>query len=543
MPDIPLSRVCIALVVLYGVYKFLRIGSRHPKMPPGPPTVPLLGNLHQIPATGLYKQFKEWSLEYGGVYSLKFGPRNVIVLCDKKAVHDLWDKKGLVYAERPKNYVADIITSGDSIVFASNTVETREKRRIATHNFSPRILDEKAAIVQDAEVTVLLHQLLTDPKNFYNHIKRTTSSISCILIYGQRGPTFENFWGHAVYDALNLFGEALEPGANPPVDEYPFLKLVPERFAFWKRRARTAGKSMHAIWTKARRLVDERRARGDHRISLADRLLDEYSEKGFPMSQHALDQLFGELVEGGAETTSSSMLTMTLALAKNPWVQQKAKEQLDEVCGNQRMPEWADFAKLPYINSIVKEGMRWRPAVATGLPRRTAEDDWYEGMFIPKDSTVFLPIWAVHHSERDGYDDPFTFNPDRYINHHKLANDYAGSADFKNRDKFPSSCNWHLLTFAEHHYAYGAGRRMCPGVHLAERNQWRIVAKLIWAFEIQEPVDANGRTISLDPEDYQTGLLHAPNPFEVVFKPRSKAHVEIIKRNYESALKDLAPFE
>jgi cytochrome P450 len=182
-------------------------------------------------------------------------------------------------------------------------------------------------------------------------------------------------------------------------------------------------------------------------------------------------------------------------------------------------------------------------SVATGLPRRTAEDDWYEGMFIPKDSTVFLPIWAVHHSERDGYDDPFTFNPDRYINHHKLANDYAGSADFKNRDKFPASCTWRLLTFAEHHYAYGAGRRMCPGVHLAERNQWRIVAKLIWAFEIQEPVDANGRTISLDPEDYQTGLLHAPNPFEVVFKPRSKAHVEIIKRSYESALKDLAPFE
>jgi hypothetical protein len=81
-------------------------------------------------------RFKDWSEEYGGVFSLKFGPRNVIVLCDKKAVHDLWDKKGLVYAERPRNYVADIITSGDSIVFASNTVETREKRRIATHNFS-----------------------------------------------------------------------------------------------------------------------------------------------------------------------------------------------------------------------------------------------------------------------------------------------------------------------------------------------------------------------------------------------------------------------
>ncbi|TVY37467.1 Cytochrome P450 monooxygenase [Lachnellula occidentalis] len=507
MYDFTLVHAGVTLVVIIGIYKLLQIGRRDSRMPPGPPTLPILGNLHQVPITGLYKQFKTWSLEYGGVYSLKFGPSNVIILCNKKAIHELWDKKGLVYAERPKNYVADIITSGDSIVFAPNTVETREKRRIATHNFSPRILDEKAAVVQDAEVTVLMHQLLTDPDNFYNHVKRTTSSISCILIYGQRGPTYENFWGHAVYDALDLFGEALEPGANPPVDEYPFLKLIPERFAFWKRRAYNAGNAMHDIWTKARVLVEERRALGDHRVSLADKLMDEYKEKGMPMTQHALDQLFGELVEGGAETTSSSMLTMILALAKNPWVQEKAKKELDEVCGGDRMPEWADFNRLPYINSIVKEGMRWRPAVATGIPRRTASDDWYEGMFIPKGSTVFLPIWAVHHMETEGYDSPFTFNPDRYINHHKLANDYAGS------------------------------------VHLAERNQWRIVAKLIWAFEIKEPVDSNGKTISLDADDYTTGLLHAPNPYKVIFKPRSPAHIATITREIEHSLESLAPFE
>lgn len=75
-------------------------------------------------------RFQEWGEEYGGVYSLKFGSGNFIILYEKKAIHDLMDKKGLLYAERPKNYVADIITSGDSIVFAPNTVLTREKRRI-----------------------------------------------------------------------------------------------------------------------------------------------------------------------------------------------------------------------------------------------------------------------------------------------------------------------------------------------------------------------------------------------------------------------------
>jgi cytochrome P450 len=149
--------------------------------------------------------------------------------------------------------------------------------------------------------------------------------------------------------------------------------------------------------------------------------------------------------------------------------------------------------------------------------------------------------------ETEGYENPFSFNPDRYINHHKLANDYAGSADYNMRDKFIPiplhQCTCKADNFA-HHYGYGAGRRMCPGVHLAERNQWRIVSKLIWAFKIEEPVDPKtGKAISLDPEDYSSGLLHCPNPYKVIFKPRSKAHIATIIREMEQATKDLAPFE
>jgi cytochrome P450 len=70
-----------------------------------------------------------------------------------------------------------------------------------------------------------------------------------------------------------------------------------------------------------------------------------------------------------------------------------------------------------------------------GIPHRVAQDDWYEGMLIPKDSTIFIPVWALNHSEKGGFEDPYSFKPERYINHPKLANDYAGSADYNNRDK------------------------------------------------------------------------------------------------------------
>lgn len=76
---------------------------------------------------------------------------------------------------------------------------------------------------------------------------------------------------------------------------------------------------------------------------------------------------------------------------------------------------------------------------------KMVEDDEYEGMLIPKDATIIVPVWALHHS--DEYEDDESFIPERYLKHTKLANDYAGSSDWENRD----------------HYGYGAGRRVCPG--------------------------------------------------------------------------------
>jgi hypothetical protein len=53
----PVPLAAIVATVLVGLYRLLQVGSRDPRMPKGPKTIPILGNLHQIPVTGLFRQY------------------------------------------------------------------------------------------------------------------------------------------------------------------------------------------------------------------------------------------------------------------------------------------------------------------------------------------------------------------------------------------------------------------------------------------------------------------------------------------------------
>ena len=90
----------------------------------------------------------------------------------------------------------------------------------------------------------------------------------------------------------------------------------------------------------------------------------------------------------GAETTSRVMVWWMLAMVAYPDVQQRAQEELDSVVGRTRIPTFSDLPHLPYIRAMVKEALRWRPVAPFAIPHVSTEDDWYNGMFIPKGSMV-----------------------------------------------------------------------------------------------------------------------------------------------------------
>ena len=116
------------------------------------------------------------------------------------------------------------------------------------------------------------------------------------------------------------------------------------------------------LWKQAREHIEARRNQGDKRESLMDELLDNDSANLDPAFQGTkLANFVGALMQAAAETSALTMRTSILFLATHTWVQEKAQKELDQVCGTERMPTFADFKNLPYINCIMKEGLRIRP--------------------------------------------------------------------------------------------------------------------------------------------------------------------------------------
>lgn len=148
----------------------------------------------------------------------------------------LYDKRGAKYSSRPPNHIGnEIICPNEThILLVPYGEGWRLLRKAAQRSLNGKFVGD-ALPIQNAEATRTMHQLLHSPENYYSHIRRYSTAFTLSSVFGQRGPgTFESPKVQALYHAQDQFTAILEPGATPPMDEFPLLKYVPAMFARWK---------------------------------------------------------------------------------------------------------------------------------------------------------------------------------------------------------------------------------------------------------------------------------------------------------------------
>ncbi|KAA1473594.1 cytochrome P450 [Dentipellis sp. KUC8613] len=520
----------MAFVVLFSAVGLLfllilrarKIGRREPGLPPGPPTVPILGNLHQFPRENVHLRLTEWARAYGGIISLKISSGTVIVLSNPRVVQDLMEARSSTTANRPASHFGDLVTGGKSLVIMKHDSAWRRSRRIASEMLTKSAC-AKHLPIQHAEATQVMWDLLKEPDRFFDHINRYSNSVITSILAGVRSPRASSASVVGFYNVIHKWTALMEPGAHPPVDLFPILKHVPERWASWKSLCREIRALQRAVYFGLLDRCETRIANEKQNGSFLEDVLEHLDSYG--IDREIAGYLCGTLLEGGSETTATFVLNFILFMVNYPLVQAKAQEEVDRIIGADRTPVVDDFEHLPYVQALVKELFRIRPPVQMGVPHSSTADETVHGYVVPKDSVLIVNLWAIGH-DPSAFDDPESFDPERFLK--SEFGTKPGADDYGRR----------------HDLAFGFGRRLCVGMRLAEASLALNIMNLLWAFDFLPAIDpATKQPVKPSLDNYTKGVTLTPLPFTCNIHPRNSERVKLVEENFAEARSVFEQFE
>ena len=119
------------------------------------------------------------------------------------------------------------------------------------------------------------------------------------------------------------------------------------------------------------------------------------------------------------------------------------------------------------------------------------------------------------------YSSPQSFTPDRHLNTSEPS--LAPSPAAATIDNDPENVARSLTL---DHFSFGAGRRICQGMHVASRSMFLAIARMLWAFDIlPDPSEAPVKI-----HEFTQALVVQPLPFRADFRPRSEESAEVVRR-------------
>ncbi|CAE6435169.1 unnamed protein product [Rhizoctonia solani] len=386
-------------------------GSRHKDMPPGPPPLPIVGNMHQLKPNNIFMQLCDLNKKYGPIASLKIGSSNMIVIVgDGAVIRELFDKRGTIYSNRPPEISSEIAGGGDHALWERDTNKWRIARKQMVQHY-PRASKNCYAELQEAESVQLLYDFLHSPEHRMHHPMRYATSVVTCLNYGVRCATYDDPVVCEIVDILNRLTMINIPGTKPPVEQFPWMYLPGFITGHWKDKVNVIGKLMDKLYCGLADIGWERGVSGMNPDNLVYKL--RLNEVNTGITRHRQAHVCGLILEGGSDIVAAVISTCIMAMVEHETYQERAQREIDGLYNEETLPKWEDEQSMPFIRA----------------------DDYYGGYFIPKGSTIICNAAAIHLNPTR-YEDPESFKPERFLNHTLAMAKSAVQSDPLKRDHF-----------------------------------------------------------------------------------------------------------
>jgi len=159
------------------------------KKPPGPPALPIIGNLHLLGKLP-HRSLQKLSKKYGPIMSLKLGQIPTIIISSSEAAESFLKTHDIVFASRPKIQASLIMSYGSKgFAFCEYGPYWRSMRKLCTlkllcaskvEMFAPIRQEELGALVKSLEKTAMLGEVV----NVSEVVENLIENIMYKMIFG-----------------------------------------------------------------------------------------------------------------------------------------------------------------------------------------------------------------------------------------------------------------------------------------------------------------------------------------------------------------------
>ncbi|GJR95068.1 cytochrome P450 76AD1-like protein [Tanacetum coccineum] len=465
------------LFILLSLFSFLymvstkwvnrKLSSSAP-LPPGPYPIPIIGSIFKL-GNKPHHSLAALSKTYGPLMSLKLGSVTTIVVSSREIVQEVFSKHDMSFSSRTVPYGAYSYTQNlqkNSVIWLPVGDKWRSIRKVLKEQlFSVRQLDASQDL-RKKKVQELLNyvqdcSMIRKAININETAATATLNVLSNFIFSLDIAHYDS----TSTDYIRGFIlEIMKIGGKPSLaDFFPVLHPFDPNGVL--KRSNLITRKLMAIFEKhINNRLEERATRSSDAPSskndLTDLLLDN-SENEIPsISLDDMPVLLFDLFIAGSDATSNTLEWAMTELIRNPEKMSKAQSELKELMGNQDGPIHESYiSRLPYLHAVIKETLRLHPPVTFLVPHKTISDVKVRGYMIPKDAQVLCNVWAMG-QDSNVWPNPQMFEPERFLD---VNIDYQGQ-DFE-------------------HIPFGTGRRMCPGLPLADRMLHLMLGSLIHKFD------------------------------------------------------------
>ncbi|XP_010542699.1 PREDICTED: trans-cinnamate 4-monooxygenase [Tarenaya hassleriana] len=496
------SLIAVFFAVLLAI-AISKLRGKKLKLPPGPLPVPVFGNWLQVGDDLNHRNLTDLARKFGEIFLLRMGQRNLVVVSSPDLAKDVLHTQGVEFGSRTRNVVFDIFTGkGQDMVFTVYGEHWRKMRRIMTVPFfTNKVVQqnrqgweyEAACVVEDmkknpdaATKGVVLRKRLQ--LMMYNNMYR--------IMFDRR---FESEDDPLFVQLKALNGERSRLAQS---FEYNYGDFIPILRPFLRGYLKICKE------VKERRLQLFKKHFVDERKQIAS--TKPTSNEGLKCAiDHILDaQQKGEINEDNVlyiveninvaaiETTLWSIEWGIAELVNHPEIQTKLRNELDTVLGHGVQITEPDIHKLPYLQAVIKETLRYRMAIPLLVPHMNLHEGKLGGYDVPAESKILVNAWFLANNPNN-WKKPDEFRPERFLE--EESNVEANGNDFR-------------------YIPFGVGRRSCPGIILALPILGITIGRLVQNFELLPPP---GKSQVDTTEKGGQFSLHILNHSTIVMKPRS----------------------